>query len=485
MRWCWGLCPPIRLWMRIAGMMMLAVLAVEALNTVVFLILPARHLTLYSAHWLTGKVEEAALSIFQADVNTREAVSAKMEEGSRLRIRWQPGLGGTAPNDEAVMRPFLEQVRTTLETDLKGKVEKITVRGLIGIRGNQFKVDLQYHPPGFADRQSLTPLEPDGEDVPIAGLFQFGIQGLDGSWILVEPDGMPFYLAQLQPWITTLLGAAVFVSLLAVLITRRILRPLDHLAEAARNFGRTRKPVPISPADLVEVEVIGQAMNKMQERIKRFLDERTHMLAAVSHDLRTGLTRLILDAEELPQGQAKDRIIEGMEEMEQLISATLAFAGDDLKSEPVQKIDLAALLISLCDSFSDRNCAASYSGPDHLFATCQPVAIKRALTNLIDNAIKYGGCARVALRQSGGQAAISIADEGPGIPADKTELVFKPFRRLDNSRSRETGGVGLGLTIARDIVQSHGGDIGLSTLAQGRGLEVRIALPLPQPVPAL
>ena len=189
-------------------------------------------------------------------------------------------------------------------------------------------------------------------DVPIAGLFQFGIQGLDGSWILVEPDGMPFYLAQLQPWITTLLGAAVFVSLLAVLITRRILRPLDHLAEAARNFGRTRKPVPISPADLVEVEVIGQAMNKMQERIKRFLDERTHMLAAVSHDLRTGLTRRILDAEELPQGQAKDRIIEGMEEMEQLISATLAFAGDDLKSEPVQKIDLAALLISLCDFFS-------------------------------------------------------------------------------------------------------------------------------------
>jgi signal transduction histidine kinase len=485
MQWRWGLRLPVRLWMRIAGMMMLAVLAVEALNTTVFLILPARHLTLYSAHWLIGKVEEAAQTIFQADTSARKALSAKLEEGTRLRFRWHPGGDGAAPNDDAVMRPFLEQVRTTLEKHLQGKVAKVTVKGLIGVRGNQFRVDLQYHPPGFADQQAETPLARDGEDVPIAGLFQLGIQGLDGSWIMIEPDGMPFYLAQLQPWITTLLGAAVFVSLLAIGITRRLLRPLDHLAESARNFGRTRKPVPIGPADLVEVEVIGQAMNNMQERIKRFLDERTHMLAAVSHDLRTGLTRLLLDAEELPQGQVRERLVEGMEEMEKLISATLAFAGDDLKSEPLQKVDLAALLISLCDAFSDRNYDASYSGPDHLFATCQPVAIKRALSNLIDNAIKYGGCARVALWQSHNQAAIAISDEGPGIPQDKIELVFKPFRRLENSRSRETGGVGLGLTIARDIVQSHGGEISLGRPALGNGLEVRVMLPLLQPVPAL
>jgi signal transduction histidine kinase len=484
MRW-FGLRPPIRLWMRIAAMMLLAVLAVEALNTVVFLILPARHLTLYSAHWLTGKVEEAALSIFQADVKSREALAVRLEEGSRLHFRWQPVWDDTAQNDSAVMRPFLEQVRTTLANDMKGKVGKVTVAGLIGLGGNQFRVDLQYHPPGFADLQAETPLDQAGEDVPIAGLFRFGIQGVDGSWVLVEPEGMPFYLAQLRPWITTLLGTTVLLSLLAILITRRLLRPLDHLAEAARNFGRTRKPVLIGPADLLEVEVIGQAMNKMQERIKRFLDERTHMLAAVSHDLRTGLTRLLLDAEDLPQGQAKDRLVESLEEMEQLISATLAFAGDDLKSEPPQKIDLAALLISLCDAFSDRNCDATYSGPDHLFATCQPVAIKRAFTNLIDNAIKYGGCARVKLRLSNGLAAVSIADEGPGIPPEKTELVFKPFRRLENSRNRETGGVGLGLTIARDIVQSHGGEIGLGTLPPGRGLEVRVTLPLPQPVAAL
>jgi signal transduction histidine kinase len=220
-------------------------------------------------------------------------------------------------------------------------------------------------------------------------------------------------------------------------------------------------------------------MNEMQERIKRFIDERTHMLAALSHDLRTSLTGLLFDAEELTGGESKDRLIAGMEEMERVISATLAFAGDDLKGEPVQMIDLAALLISLCDSFSDRNCPASYSGPDHLFAMCQPVAVKRAFTNLIDNAVKYGGCARVRLELAASGAAVSIADDGPGIPPDKADLAFKPFGRLDHARNRESGGVGLGLPIARDIVQSHGGDICLGIPSQGKGFEVLISLPLP------
>ena len=217
----------------------------------------------------------------------------------------------------------------------------------------------------------------------------------------------------------------------------------------------------------------------MQERIKRFLDERTHMLAAMSHDLRTGLTGLRLDAEEFAEGEAKDRLVAGMEEMERMISATLTFAGDELKSEPAQKIDLAALLISLCDSFSDRGFDAAYSGPDHLSATYQPVAIKRAFTNLIDNAIKYGGCARVTLLRSVDRATVSVTDDGPGIPPDKTGLAFEAFQRLDKSRNRETGGVGLGLTIARDIVQSHGGEIGLGVPPQGKGLEARVTLPVP------
>ena len=244
---------------------------------------------------------------------------------------------------------------------------------------------------------------------------------------------------------------------------------MERLTGSARNFGRTRKAVPIDPAGLQEFAVIARAMNEMQDSIKRFIDDRTHMLAALSHDLRTNLTGLLLDAEEVTGGDSKNRLIAGLEDIERVISATLAFAGDDLKSEPPQMIDLAALLISLCDSFSDRNCHVSYSGPDHLCAICQPVAIKRAFTNLIDNAVKYGGCARVRLWLASDAAAISIADDGPGIPLDKTELAFRPFGRLDYARNRESGGVGLGLTIARDIVQSHGGEIRLGIPSQEKG----------------
>ena len=271
------------------------------------------------------------------------------------------------------------------------------------------------------------------------------------------------------------------VFLLSNFTANKTLRPLARLARAARDFGRTRRNVPIDPAGLREFEVIARAMNEMQEHIKRFLDERTQMLAAMSHDLRTNLTGVLLDAEDLPDGATKSHLIASMEDMERMISATLAFAGDELKGEPAQPVDLAALLISLCDSFSDRNFQASYWGPDHLSVICRPAAMKRAFANLIDNAIKYGGCARVQLSQQGQRAAVTIADDGPGIPPDKAELAFQPFRRLDSSRNRETGGTGLGLTIARDIVQSHGGDIGLGTPPEGRGLEVRVSLPLLSP----
>ena len=174
----------------------------------------------------------------------------------------------------------------------------------------------------------------------------------------------------------------------------------------------------------------------MQSRIKQFLNERTQMLAAISHDLRTSLTRLRLEAEDLPESETKNRLIFYMSEMERMISATLTFAGDELKSEPQQRVDLAALLISLCDSFSDHGQPADYNGPNHAYLLCQPVAMKRAFV----------------------------------------ELAFRPFRRLETSRNRETGGVGLGLPIARDIIRAHGRQISLQNLPEG-GLEVMVRLP--------
>jgi signal transduction histidine kinase len=474
-----GAGPRLRLGTRIAAMTLLALVAVEALNAVLFVLIPPRVLRLYSAHWLIAKSEEAALAIFQADAKTRDVLSARFGVDNNLHIRWKQSWDAGALESDQFLRPFLERARMAIESDMKGKARKVAVKGGVRLRGNIFHVDVLPQPPDFLSRLALGPLRPEEADLPLVGPFEFAVQGLDGSWIIIEPQGMPSYWARVLPWFVTLLGVAAMISLFSAVTAKRSLRPLERLAEAAENFGRTRHAAPIDPAGLREFEVIARAMNEMQERIKHFLDERTHMLAAMSHDLRTSLTGLHLDSEELADGQAKNRLIAGMGEMERMIAATLAFAGDDLKGEPTQMIDLAALLISLCDGFSDRNCSASYSGPNHLFAMCQPVAIKRAFTNLIDNAIKYGGCARVWLVHSGDRAAISIADDGPGIPPDKADLAFQPFRRLDSSRNRETGGVGLGLTIARDIVQSHGGEIGLGVPPQGSGLEVQISLPLP------
>jgi signal transduction histidine kinase len=221
---------------------------------------------------------------------------------------------------------------------------------------------------------------------------------------------------------------------------------------------------------------IGEAMNEMQVRIKDFVGERTQILAAISHDLRTALTRFRLEAEALPEGDIKQRMIANIDEMEGMISATLTFAGDDLKGERSEPVDVAAVLITISDNFSDMGAPVSYDGPDHAEATCQPTAIRRAFTNLIDNAIKYGKEARIGLLQDRDQLVITIADKGPGIASDDVELAFKPFRRLEQSRSRETGGVGLGLTIARDIIRAHGGSIALANGSQG-GLVATIALP--------
>lgn len=472
----------VRLGTRIAVTILAAIIAVDALYAVLFLLMPARTLTTYSAQWLVGKAEEAASVIFQEDGQARDARAAKFGTDNHLQIRWRRTWDDPEPEPKRGLRPFLERARASIARDLEGKARKVAVRGMLELRGNIFHVDLQPQPPDFLNRLPLGPLEPGEADLPILGIFELAIQGLDESWIIIEPEGTQGYAEQLRPLLILLTGAVSLVAFLSTITARNTLRPLERLTEGARNFGRTRKAVPIDPAGLHEFEVVARAMNEMQESIKRFIDERTHMLAALSHDLRTSLTGLLLDAEEVT-GDGKDRLVAGMEEMDRVISATLAFAGDDLKGEPAQMIDLAALLISLCDSFSDRNCSASYSGPDHLFAMCQPVAIKRALTNLMDNAVKYGGCARVQLGIAADGAAISIADDGPGIPADKAGLALKPFGRLDYARNRESGGVGLGLTIARDIVQSHGGEIRLGIPSQGKGFEVLISLPLPSSGP--
>ena len=467
--------PPVRLGTRIASMTLVALLAVQAMNAAIFFLLPPPHLPVYGVRWLIEKIEESVPAIFAAQESDRPHLAEQAGAQDNLRIRWRAS-NQIQQEPPTYAFPILDRIRVSLENDLRDKVRTVVVRQHGGPPG---PVPL-YVPPELKKQLPSGPIKPEESDSALFGPFEILIQGLDESWVSIEPQWRPRFSSFMHPWFITLIGAVILVSALSALTATRSLRPLNRLVAAAEKLGRTRETTPIDAAGLNEFGIIADALNEMQSRIKQFVDERTQMLAAISHDLRTSLTRLRLEAEELPESGTKARLILDISEMERMISATLTFAGDQLKSEPQQRVDLAALLISLCDSFSDYGQPADYNGPNHAYLFCQPVAMKRAFDNLIGNAIKYGSRASVTLTLENGALIVSITDVGPGIPPDKVELAFRPFRRIETSRNRETGGVGLGLPIARDIVRAHGGEISLQNRPEG-GLEVLVRLPPQSP----
>jgi len=219
----------------------------------------------------------------------------------------------------------------------------------------------------------------------------------------------------------------------------------------------------------------------MAERIRRFVADRTQMLAAIGHDLRTPITRLRLRAEFMDDDEQRRKMLSDLDEMEQMIAATLAFARDDAAAEPAAALDLAALCRTVADEAADARPelaeAIEYDGPERLTVRARPVAMKRAVANLVSNALSYGGAARIRLtRDDTGLVRMAVEDDGPGIPESELEAVFTPFRRLESSRNRETGGTGLGLTIARNIMRAHGGDVVLRNRPEG-GLSAVASLP--------
>lgn len=275
---------------------------------------------------------------------------------------------------------------------------------------------------------------------------------------------------------TTAMGVGILI--LGFIVVRLIGRPLRELSEAADKIGREKASITIPEAGPYEVRHAAQAFNRMQARIAALIDDRTRALAAVSHDLRTPIARLRLRAGFLEDAEVQRQIDADLDEMDAMIGSTLAYLrGESEQDQETARVsDLSAILQTLCDDAMDAGKRASYAGPTQVRLTCRPIGIKRAFANLLDNAIKYGDAARVTLRDVPGSISVFIDDDGPGISAADREVVFEPFRRLDPSRNRGTGGAGLGLTIARQVVERHGGTIELADRAEG-GLRVVVRLP--------
>lgn len=283
-------------------------------------------------------------------------------------------------------------------------------------------------------------------------------------------------------FILWMLGSSLLLVAVAVLFLRNQVRPIVKLARAAEQFGLGQDVTDFSPRGANEIRRAGRAFLTMADRIRRQVGSRTEMLAGISHDLRTPLTRMKLEIEMGKLDEATRAALDAdIDEMRRMIDEYLDFARGDA-AEPVEPMDIAALLVNLCQQYARQGADISLleSAPATLMV--RPQAMRRALSNLIENALRYGGgVARLSLEQSIAFVRIKVTDAGPGIPESEHETVFKPFTRLEPSRNLATGGVGLGLSIARDIAQSHGGDVALANLRNEQGvitgLEVTLRLP--------
>lgn len=301
----------------------------------------------------------------------------------------------------------------------------------------------------------------------------------DRSWLNVTlAKVQPTQIAAPSFLVSSLVGALGVITL-AVLLSRWLTGPLDRLAFSARSlFVGGENGHGVAEEGPREVRTLAGAINEMHRRINRLVSDRTQMLAAISHDLRTPLTRLRLRANAITDVDARAAFERDIAEMEEMIDAALGFLRENSEQEPVEPVDIAAILQTIVDEASDAGRQITIDMPRTLVVRGRHLALKRALTNLVENGVKYGGVAVVKARKSANEIVVEVADKGPGIPAEQLEAVFSPFYRLDDARSRSTGGYGLGLTVARTVARNHGGDVTLANRDEG-GLQATLRLPLP------
>jgi signal transduction histidine kinase len=306
--------------------------------------------------------------------------------------------------------------------------------------------------------------------------LQVAIPLSDGQWLFFTtglPDTGPAFSRQ---FLVSMAIMAIIILGVSIWAVRRVTAPLSALAVAAERLGRDVTAPPLPETGTIETRRASRAFNDMQVRLRNLIETRTRLLAAISHDLRTPLTLLRLRAENVADPQERDKMLATIAEMDSMIDTTLKFARDEAAAESRRPTDITALLQSIVDDMSDAGMPVTVAPAQPLVYKCRPAALKRAVTNLIDNAVKYGKTAQAAIGATPSSIEITIDDEGPGIPEAELSRVFEPFYRLEKSRSQETGGVGLGLAIALSVVQAHEGEILLSNRSTG-GLRAVIRLP--------
>ncbi len=401
----------------------------------------------FDRHWstMTNRLSFALagdvgmiVELVQADYSAEalKRLSARTDRQMDLTLDFQPA--GNLPTKGSI---WPDPLRVALERALDDRLEqKFTVR----FRPKQEMVDIHIKLP-------------------------------QGRLTVHSPDRR-IYTPTTFIFISWMLGSSILLSVIALMFMRNQIRPIRRLAVVAEEFGKGRDVAYFKPEGAVEVRQAATALLVMRDRLRRQITQRTTMLAGVSHDLRTPLTRMKLQLALMPETPENIELLTDVEEMAAMVEAYLAFVRGE-EGEPVQQVDLETLLHEVVAGARKLNPAITLTVAQPITLPMRRQAMKRCLANLINNAARYGHHAAVSAEQSGHIVAIYVDDDGPGVPPDQREEVFRPFVRLDESRNTKAGSVGLGLTIARDIARLHGGEVLLDQSPMG-GLRAYIRLPV-------
>jgi signal transduction histidine kinase len=385
-------------------------------------------------------------------------------------------------------RPLIRQVQRNASEPRQGEsryekfmAEEIALRLRVPAADVRLQTTLDVHSParqtvGVVRRLMGARGFHHGESHFIVGSFEAGVRQRDGRWLTIQPQSH----GMLTPWQQRIAMWFCITSLalapLAFLFARRLSSPISAFARAAERLGRDPTAPPLKLDGPAELRTAIVAFNEMQERLRRYVQDRTAMIGAVAHDLRTPLTRLRFRVEGAPD-PLRAKMTGDMEQMDAMIAATMAFVRDATKTGERCRLELSSLVQSVADEMAETGHDVTAEASGQVVIDGDPIALRRLVTNLLDNAIKFGDRARARVYTEDHAAVIEVDDDGPGLHGADPERVFEPFFRGEPSRSRETGGAGLGLAVVRSVARAHGGDAVLENLPDG-GLRATARLPL-------
>ncbi len=435
-------------------------------------------MTIYTADRVEMSVESAGRHFAQqitSVVRIFDGTPAAWHE-RMLDVMIGPGLGmSVTPEQQYIDRDgetgqaitIRENIGRLLDRSVAGEITVQIVSDL-----TQIQASIQGATPDTRKVSWISHLFSGADD----RLLRASVHLKDGSWLNFSthvPGKTKLWGTRAVLSITLM---AFGVILLSVWVIRKVTNPLRVFTAASERLGKDVDAPPLVVTGPGELRQATRAFNDMQQRLKRLVENRTRMLAAIAHDLRTPITLLRLRTEFVENQSEREKMQATLNDMESMVSSTMAFARDESKAEEQQTVNLSALVSSICDDLADAGHSVMQDVPEGLVFKGKPVALRRALTNLVENAVKYGDVAHVELINTDAWLEISVTDDGSGIPETEMHNVFLPFHRVELSRSRKTGGIGLGLSIAQSIINDHGGEIRLNNREEG-GLRATVFLP--------